>query len=297
MNRPSEIAYFKISPQPAEGVRRGFDLLHPQGLTTAVPATGPYHRHDFQEIILVESGRGVHSVDGQPGDLLPGTAALIGQGRVHLMLHTDELTAWIVRFTADFLPRAEGELEGELLTRLFNPLGPGQTVPIPEGEREELHQILRLIELDFTRPQPVRSDLTIRHLLTVLLLRLDRLATEQPGDERLSLPEYRTYQDFLLVLEEHFRSEHRVAFYAEALYLSPDRLSRSLAQAVGKTAKQLIAERIVLEARRLLTYTTLSMKEIADALGFRDQFHFSKAFKGQTGLPPQAFREQWLKAT
>jgi AraC-like DNA-binding protein len=134
-------------------------------------------------------------------------------------------------------------------------------------------------------------------LLAILLLRVDRYRTDQPHDERRALPEFRVYQEFLIQVENGFRTEHRVAAYADALNLSPARLSRALSRAVGKTAKQLIAERIVLEAKRQLTYTTLSVKEIAQSLGFHDQFRFSKVFKSQTGLPPQAFREQWLKAT
>ncbi len=297
MTAREEIAFYRLPEAAPDGLPRGFDLLRPVAMTTAAPDTGTPHRHEYQEIILVEGGQATHTVDGQPRLLLPGAVALIGRGRVHFMLHTDDLTGWIVRFTEDFLPGDDRGLESDTLRDLFNPLGPSQTLHLPDLERADLHHLLTVIEHENKRPEGSGRDLAIGHLLAVLLLRLARYQTDQANDERLALPEYRVYQDFLILLEQSFRTEHGVAFYAAALNVGPDHLSRALNRAVGKTAKQLIAERIALEAKRLLTYTALSIKEIAQALGFSDQFRFSKAFKAQTGLPPLAFREQWLKVT
>ncbi len=297
MANHDDIALYRLPEAAPDGLPRGFELLRPIGMTTAAPETGTPHRHEYQEIILVEGGQATHTVDGQPRLLLPGSVALIGRGRVHFMLHTDDLTAWIVRFTEDFLPGDDRGLETDTLRGLFNPLGPGQTLHLPDQERANLHHLLTLIEDENQRTEGTGRDLAIGHLLAVLLLRLARYRTDEINDERLALPEYRVYQDFLILLEESFRIEHSVAFYAAALNVGPDYLSRALNRAVGKTAKQLIAERIALEAKRLLTYTSQSIKEIAQTLGFSDQFRFSKAFKAQTGLPPLAFRVQWRKVT
>jgi AraC-like DNA-binding protein len=294
---PIEIGYEDLTASAAAGAPRGFELRRLVGASIAAPATGSPHRHEYHEIILCEQGRGMHTIDGQARDLLPGTAALIGRGRVHLMLYLDAFTGWIVRFTEEFLPPADQDVLVETLNGLFNPLGSGLTLSLPDHEADDLGKLLAMMHAEQTRPGGQRRDLVLRHLLATLLLRLDRYRTDQPGDDRRALPEYRVYQDFLIQLENGFRTYHGVGAYATALNLSPGALSRALNRAVGKTAKQLIAERIVLEAKRQLTYTTLSIKEIAELLGFRDQFRFSKVFKSQTGLPPQAFREEWQKGT
>jgi AraC family transcriptional activator of pobA len=292
-----QIAFYSLSPAADGTASRGLELLRPVAWSVAAPDTGTPHRHEYQEIILVESGRAMHTIDGRPRVLQPGTAAVIEKGRVHLMLLTERLTGWIIRFTDDFLPSAEPDALTETVRGLFNPLTGTPELTLPAPEQAELGQLLSLMESEYARPEGQRRELVLRHLLAALLLRLDRYRTDQPADERRALPEYRLYQDFLLELERAFRTEHGVAYYADALNLSPERLSRALNRAVGKSAKQLIGERSVLEAKRLITYTTLSMKEIAASLGYSDQFRFSKAFKRQTGLLPQAFREEWRKVT
>jgi AraC family transcriptional regulator, transcriptional activator of pobA len=99
------------------------------------------------------------------------------------------------------------------------------------------------------------------------------------------------------LLEQHFADRHDVQYYADALHMSPANLSRQLQALLGKTTKQLIDERIVLEARRLLQYTPQSVGEIAYALGYSDQFHLSKTFKRLIGVSPQEYREQRQKTT
>jgi AraC family transcriptional activator of pobA len=105
------------------------------------------------------------------------------------------------------------------------------------------------------------------------------------------------YQAFVPLLEQHYADRHDVQFYADSLHLSPIKLSRQLQAILGKTTKQIIDERVVLEARRRLWYTQQTVGEIAYALGYSDQFHLSKAFKRLVGVSPQEYREGRQKTT
>ncbi|MCI0609070.1 MAG: helix-turn-helix transcriptional regulator, partial [Anaerolineae bacterium] len=89
-----------------------------------------------------------------------------------------------------------------------------------------------------------------------------------------------------------FKNEHQVNDYATLLHLSSRQLSDVTKHIIGKTAKQIIADRLTLEAKRDLQFTPLSVKEIAFALGYDTPFYFSQAFKNSTGLSPSAYREQ-----
>ena len=93
-------------------------------------------------------------------------------------------------------------------------------------------------------------------------------------------------------LERDFTTNHDAGHYAAELGVTPGTLSRTLTKLTGRTTKQLILERVVLEAVRLLRFSDLSVKEIAARLGFSDQFAFSKAFKRQRGAAPQDFRSR-----
>ncbi|MCA9929659.1 MAG: helix-turn-helix domain-containing protein, partial [Anaerolineales bacterium] len=133
-------------------------------------------------------------------------------------------------------------------------------------------------------------QLVLRHLLGMLLIRLERTRRQAaPQPETLS-PHAQIYQSFLTLLDRHFKTETAVHFYAARLHITPRQLSDTIARFAGKTAKQLIQERRMLEARRYLQHTNATVKEIAYTLGFNDPSYFSKAFKQSVGVSPQNFK-------
>ena len=102
-------------------------------------------------------------------------------------------------------------------------------------------------------------------------------------------------RDFNLLVETHFKTEHSVSFYADKLFKSPKTLSNNFAK-LNTSPLQIIHERIVLEAKRLLIYTDKTAKEIAFEIGFDDASHLSRLFKKYTQLSPSDFRKQLQKA-
>lgn len=95
---------------------------------------------------------------------------------------------------------------------------------------------------------------------------------------------------FNVLVEQHFKNEHSVSFYAEKLYKSPKTLSNNFAK-LNRSPLQIIHQRIVLEAKRLLTYTDKSAKEIAYEIGFDDASHLSRLFKKHTSQSPSEFKK------
>jgi len=83
---------------------------------------------------------------------------------------------------------------------------------------------------------------------------------------------------------------NRLGFYAETLSVTPDHLSRSCRAVLGQSALDLLNERRMLEARRLLAYTSQSVAEVAQQLGYDDPAYFSKFFQRSTGNAPSAYR-------
>jgi AraC-like DNA-binding protein len=95
---------------------------------------------------------------------------------------------------------------------------------------------------------------------------------------------------FNLLVESHFKEEHSVTFYAERLFKSPKTLSNNFAK-LNTSPLQIIHERIILEAKRLLIYTDKTAKEIAYEVGFEDASHLSRLFKRHTSLSPSDFKK------
>ncbi|SFW88195.1 AraC family transcriptional regulator [Chitinophaga sancti] len=95
---------------------------------------------------------------------------------------------------------------------------------------------------------------------------------------------------FLQLLPMHFREEHEVGFYAGKLFVNAKYLTQALKEKTGKTARDFITEMIILDARVMLDNPALSVSQVAESLGFSDQFHFSHFFKKHTGHTPSRYR-------
>jgi AraC family transcriptional activator of pobA len=131
----------------------------------------------------------------------------------------------------------------------------------------------------------------IQHRLQIILLLLQRwYATAHP--EEVAAATNHLINRFLLLLEKHYAQHSEVNYYAAALLVTPSYLNQVCKKESGKTAGAYIRERVLLEAKRMLTLTDMDVKEIAYTLGFNDTSYFSRFFKKYTALAPVDFRRQ-----
>ncbi|WP_281225484.1 helix-turn-helix domain-containing protein [Flavobacterium aquiphilum] len=100
-------------------------------------------------------------------------------------------------------------------------------------------------------------------------------------------------RDFLSLLSIHVRKNRNVQFYADKLFITPGHLSKLLKEATGGTSREIIEEAVVMEARKLLIETSLSLTEIAEILNFSDQSFFGKFFKKKMKITPKSFRDKY----
>ncbi|HKI89983.1 MAG TPA: helix-turn-helix domain-containing protein, partial [Draconibacterium sp.] len=98
-------------------------------------------------------------------------------------------------------------------------------------------------------------------------------------------------RSFKILVNEHFSAWHQTTDYANELNVTPDYLNRVIKSLTGKTAKEFIQARIVIEAKRLIAFSDLNAKEIGYQLGFTEPANFSAFFKKNTGLPPSQFNK------
>jgi AraC family transcriptional activator of pobA len=257
-----------------EGMRVGDD---------ADPVREP-HRHDYHELIWVRSGSGVHLIDGEPYDFLPGTVTLIGRGQVHTVQQSEGLDAAVVRFGDELL-------SGRMSWLVAG--GGGRVVAVPDGSSAALEAAIGALAGEVRRPPDERTALLEHHLLTVLLLWAERWydaarTEDRPADD----VQVELHRRFLRLLEEDFARHHDAAYYAGRLAVPAAALSRALSDATGRTTKDLVLDRVMLEATRLLRYTERGVGEIAHATGYSDPLYFSRAFKRRLGEPPMAYRER-----
>lgn len=160
-------------------------------------------------------------------------------------------------------------------------------IDLKEDEQETINNLYRLFVEELERNQEIKGEM-LRTALTKLIIFSTRLAKKKYlVQENVSDEKFKVIRDFNLLVEIHFRKEHSVTFYADKLNKSPKTLSNTFSQHINKTPLQLINERIINEAQRLLYYTDKSIKEVAQDLGFEEATHFSKFYKNHTSLSPK----------
>jgi AraC family transcriptional activator of pobA len=255
---------------------------------TAAHGAREPHRHDYHEICWARSGSGLHLIDGRPSPVVPGTLTLIGRGQVHVFERGSGIVGASVRFREELL--AGRSVTRALLGSLLDPRG-CRIVPVPSADVPRLEGIHEALTAETSRPADSRSIDAQHHLLATLLLWVDRWYEEASADQSCADDaDARLYARFLSLLDRDFARHHDTGYYATALAAPPAHLSRALARVSGRTAKELITDRVMVEAARLMRFTDLAVGEVAFCVGFDDQFYFSRAFKRRYGESPLAYR-------
>jgi len=176
---------------------------------------------------------------------------------------------------------------------LFNNIYLQPVVPIDESVYREIELIVHKMHLEDSA-NTTFSDSVIKAYLQLILALASRAKKQliESGaliDHTIQGAESLLFQQ---LLEKHFTSQRSAHFYAETLNLSLSAFSKKIKQQLGKSPSTLVQERVILESKKQLHLTYLSIKEIATKLGFDDEHYFSRYFKKYVGVSPSKFREQ-----
>ena len=248
------------------------------------------HRNLFQ-ILLIERGGGDMTFEAATIPFAASSAILVPPTTAHgFRFQPDVTDGWVVSFTED-VAQALGERSGEALARL-KALAAEPVIPLAERRRRRaaVEAVLRVARGAF----PCARRLSARHARAACLIAIEvaRLAASRARSGTVTLaPADATVDALRRLVEEQFRKERLLGFYAEKLAMTPDRLNDHVKRATGVTAGHLIRQRVLTEAKRQLVFTMQPIHEIAYDLGFADPSHFARFFRKQTGMTPQSFRE------
>jgi len=280
------IPYFTLESE----VGRNFDIrpLRRQ-VSPELLQEGP-HRHSFQELLWVQTGHGRHKIDDDILEIESDTFYLIARGQVHLFIEGVDLKGYILRFSDDFLPDDMNTSGWDYRMTLFSHFTRHQMLSPDPTDIPIFQQLMDSMWEEVQQDEFGKMHI-LRHLLSVLLILLERNRRKLIEGVAQQDTHLEVFQAFIDLLENNHSYHHDVKFYANEGHLTPRQLSNITKICTGRTAKQIILERVILESKRLLTHSNASVKEISYALGFKDPSYFSKVFKNITGMSPNQFKE------
>jgi AraC-like DNA-binding protein len=243
------------------------------------------HRKDYYLFVLVRQGSSRHWIDSIPYTLSPGTFYFTVPQQVHLKEEMRPMQGLVLRFTEEFLQLEENRGLREL-PLLQNPAG-GHELSLTAADLAFVGDTLSTMLVEFRGSDPWKNHMLAAQL-RVLVIYLSRLYTAQFGIAANG--ERRLLREFQGLIDRLYREEHEVAGYAARLHISPGHLNHRVKEQSGKTAIHHIHARIVMEAKRQLLYSNLTVKQLGDHLGFEDPAYFNRWFKRLTGKTPMRYR-------
>lgn len=248
--------------------------------------TTPPHRHEaLHQFEILERGAVAATIDGRRYTMAAPAAWMVPPGVMHGFVYERDSAGHRVSVPSGLLQAAIAP-SPKLQERLARPVI--VQMPGTSGDADELHELLALLTREFAAQRPGRTEALQAHavLLAMWFARRELAAPVVAAPAHDALVE-----KFRALLEVNFRAHWTIAAYAKVLGVTPDHLSRRCRAATGLGAQDLVQERLMLEARRLLAYTPGAVAEIAHQLGFDDPAYFSRVFAKGAGQSPSAYRE------
>ncbi len=263
-----------------------FDLFQFEYFARDIEHLKMPHRHYFYTFILVTGGGGSHDIDFNTYALQPNRLFLIAPGQVHAWNNLDHIKGFVLLFTDNFVALSKGR---KLLANwpLFQP---GQLcyVDIHSTEMERWVKQFNAIEDEM--------KMADRYMRDAVFYAIGNLLVCTSRQYEAVDPHYYSSQDLLFkfqeLIEQNFVTLKAPKEYARLLHVTPNYLNTFCKKRSGKSAGELIRQRIILEAKRLLAHTQLPVAQVAYQLNFEDNSYFGRFFKKYAGETPDTFRKK-----
>jgi AraC family transcriptional regulator, transcriptional activator of pobA len=250
------------------------------------------HRHSFYHLVWFTKGGGSHTIDFERFPVKPFQIYFMIPGQVHSWHFEGEMDGYIVHFN-------EGLVSSFLHDRhylenfsFFKGDAAGSVCQVPPHEQEHLAGLFESMLSELKGGQEQNLDM-IRLGLLELFITVNRSCKNREA-KNIPAQKRTVLRNYLQLIDQYFRTIKLPKEYAGLLYITPNHLNAVCNELLGKTAGDLIKDRIMLEAKRLLTNADMTVTEIAYDLNFQDNSYFNRFFKKNAGMTPDAFRRKFI---
>jgi len=283
---PITVPIYNLQSFPHHDPHQLFYMTPLERLVNDFKGIDQSHSHTFYLVMWISQGSGSHTIDFKTYSVGPHQLYFLTPGQVHSWQLAADTRGFNLFFEANFFRTRFGN-------RLYNyPFYHShQHLPLLDVTQQQafFNDLFTYAYQEYEQHQLNRSEVFLS-FVHILLESANRLY-----DQKLTqtAPHYydriRQFED---LLEKQFVQVRAVNEYAAQMGLTPNHLNHICQKVLGKTASQLLHERLLIEAKRLLIHTSQSVKEIGFQLGFDDASYFVRFFRKHTGSTPVEFRQQ-----
>lgn len=245
------------------------------------------HRHNFYLLVLFTNGTGIHEIDFDKYPIKKGSLFILQPGQIHNWSLSNDIDGYIVFYSQEIYNLYFGtkKIEDYLF---YKSVKSNPEMYFEKNEFAEIEMYFKLMLSESESEKPKRND-KILNLLDSINIEISRKYLLD-NNHKTAVYNHKIDQ-FEKLIDTHFKIEKSPSFYASKMNITLKHLNRICKTILNKTATELITERVILEAKRLLIDKNKAISQVADELSFDNYSYFAKVFKKETNNSPSEFRK------
>ena len=251
------------------------------------------HRHSFYHLVYFSKGAGRHSIDFVSFPVAGGQIYFMNPGQVHNWEFSGEVDGYIINFSPRFFQLFLAHPDYLEQFPFFSGHCEEQVANLSQTAQQQVTELLEKILDEVRTRKEMSTDMILVLLLQIFIIVGRVVSADRPGQDAIPKPSLLVLKNFRKLVETNFMKIRLPKEYSALLYVTPNYLNSLCQDVLGISAGEVIRERVILEAKRLLVNAGLNITEIAYRLNFQDNSYFTKFFKKHTGITPEEFRKQY----
>lgn len=260
-----------------------FDEL-PKSTALKMP---PYQKDFYQISLVLNAGNAAADINNQNNNALTNTTFFLSPEHIFAWQRDGLTTGYVVYFKLELLHFINFNFKNEFS---FFELSQQNFLKLSNEQAHDLAEDFEKLYKEFYMPNPFRVQI-IQSFLLSLLFKYKGLSVTLANNNAVYSKKRALSFQFQNLVSNCYIKHKQVSLYAERLNISVGALNQTLKETIGKTAKEIISEKVIDEAKKLLKYAVYDISEIAYLLGFEEPTHFIRFFKKNTNLTPKAYRD------
>jgi AraC family transcriptional regulator, transcriptional activator of pobA len=248
------------------------------------------HRHEFYTIFFIIDGNGKQEIDFNEYNIQKNQIVFVPREAMHWEIESQNLESYTIFFKEDFLAKPMMEMIDSFVKYAI--FQRKLVIDLSDVQKNEFLKLAELMVQEENQDDHQNLIFILQNLLLVWVNKMESVAQKFTTNNTF-INNGILFQKFVVTLDQNFLKHKDISFYCLELRCTAKKLAQTLTEITGKTTNDIIIETILLEAKRMLCYTNLSIKEIAFDLGYDNQFYFSRIFKTKEKQSPDEFRRQF----